>query len=135
MLFIAEDTTGQKFGGYVDAKVDHYATLNHGLELNKLMCISDPKSFLFNLKSNGRLQGMMKFNISDPSRAIRVFTQSDKEGDMFELGWGDFRVFKKHKTSSCYCANGGCYNYQGVSYGMCGQHHFTVKRVIAIQLK
>ena len=134
MLFIVEDSAGEKFGGYINKKVDHYSTYSDGFEKNRSSSLNDPKSFLFNIKSNGRLSKMMKFDIIKSSDALRVYDKNEKEGDIFEFGWGDFRVLKKHKASSCYCAKGTTYNYQGISSAMCGKRNFTAKRVIAIQL-
>ena len=42
---------------------------------------------------------MMKFNITNASEAFRLYTSTESEGDLFEIGWGDLRVYKKHKAA------------------------------------
>ena len=60
LIFIVEDTEGNKFGGYIDAKIDKYYD-----------SITDSKSFVFSLESNGRLDSMRKFNIIYPQYAFQ----------------------------------------------------------------
>ena len=60
---ICEDFDGNKFGGYINATLDkiHDSVTHDSAE--------DPESFLFSLKSNGRLKGMMKFESKDEDSA------------------------------------------------------------------
>ena len=66
LVFVIEDTDDNKFGGYIGIKIN---------EINRSM--DDPKVFLFSLKSNGRIDGMMKFEARDTSRAVRICNKSN----------------------------------------------------------
>ncbi|BFU25804.1 trichohyalin, putative [Entamoeba histolytica] len=59
LIIIIEDEDGNKFGGYVNSKIDKVDE-----------CINDSKSFLFSLESNGRMKGMKKFDIKQPEYAF-----------------------------------------------------------------
>ena len=63
LLFVIEEEKGNKFGGYINAKIDKVESW-----------ITDSKAFFFSLQSNGRLNGMMKFDIQ---------VRSDRKGFLF----------------------------------------------------
>ncbi|BFU22486.1 trichohyalin, putative [Entamoeba histolytica] len=124
IIIIIEDEDGNKFGGYVNSKVD---------KVDKW--INDSYSFVFSLESNRRMEGMMKFDIKEPEFAFCLYNQSD--GILFGFGCGDIRVCKeKYKTKS-YCYQQS-FEYKGITNALCGKQHpnrFTTKRIIVIEMK
>ncbi|BFU19875.1 predicted protein [Entamoeba histolytica] len=124
IILIIEDEEGNKFGGYVNSKVDKVGYF-----------IKDSKSFLFSLESNGRMKGMKKFDIKEPEYAFYLFNQSHK--CLFAFGCGDDIVIGKenYKTISwCYQY---LFEYKGISKALCGNEYpeyFTPKRIIVIEM-
>ncbi|BFU22338.1 trichohyalin, putative [Entamoeba histolytica] len=126
IIIIIEDEEGNKFGGYVNSKIDKVDE-----------CINDSKSFVFSLDSNGRIEGMMKFDIiKDQQYAFCLYYQSDEY--LFSFGDGcDICVGKENyqTKSSCYQYS---YEYEGISNALCGKewpNRFTPKRIIVIEMK
>ncbi|BFU26710.1 trichohyalin, putative [Entamoeba histolytica] len=75
IIIIIEDEEGNKFGGYVNEKIDEVD-----------YCIYDSQSFVFSLESNGRIEGMMKFDIKEPEKAFYLYHRADN----CLFGFGDF---------------------------------------------
>ena len=61
MLFVVEDKKNNKFGGYVNAKIDKYNE-----------SIYDEHAFLFSLKRNGKNDSMKKFNVKNPEKSFHL---------------------------------------------------------------
>ncbi|EDR27209.1 hypothetical protein EDI_045730 [Entamoeba dispar SAW760] len=121
ITIIIEDEDGNKFGGYVNMKID-----NVGCRIN------DSNAFVFSLESNGRIQEMMKFDIKDPQYAFGLYNQLD--GGLFEFGGNDIYVCKENnKTKSC-CKQSS-FEYKGISNVLCGRQCFTPERIIVIEMK
>ncbi|BFU26526.1 predicted protein [Entamoeba histolytica] len=118
IIIIIEDTEGNKFGGYVNSKINRVDGF-----------IYDSKSFVFSLESNG----MMKFNIKDQEYAFYLNNQSS--GWLFGFGGGfDIYVYKEnYKTKSC-CRQCS-FEYEGISNALCGKECFTPQRIIVIEMK
>ncbi|BFU26698.1 predicted protein [Entamoeba histolytica] len=125
IIIIIEDEDGNKFGGYVNEKID---------KVNSY--INDSKSFVFSLESNGRIEGMMKFDIKEPQHAFGLFNQSDN--CLFQFGYcGDIFVYKENNKTESYCIQDS-FEYEGISNALCGNewpNHFTPKRIIVIEMK
>ncbi|BFU24978.1 predicted protein [Entamoeba histolytica] len=126
IIIIIEDEEGNKFGGYVDSKIN---------KVDKW--IYDSKSFLFSLESNGRMKGMMKFDIKQPQYAFCLYNQSHDR--LFEFGFGyfgfcDIRVYKENNKTKSWCYQFS-FEYEGIENALCGNHDFTPKRIIAIEMK
>ncbi|BFU21428.1 trichohyalin, putative [Entamoeba histolytica] len=124
IIIIIEDEEGNKFGGYVNSKIDKDDDY-----------ISDSKSFIFSLESNGRIEGMMKFDIEIPEYAFYLYNQS--HDCLFDFGIDDIFVCKENdKTKSlCYQCS---FEYEGISNALCGKEipdRFTPKRIIVIEMK
>ncbi|BFU18168.1 trichohyalin, putative [Entamoeba histolytica] len=121
IIIIIEDEDGNKFGGYVNSKIDRV----YGNYIN------DSKSFVFSLESTGRMEGMKKFDIKQPEFAFCLFNQSYNR--LFKFG-SDICVYKEnYKTnSSCYQYS---FDYKGISDALCGNNCFTPKRIIVIEMK
>ncbi|GAB1225697.1 hypothetical protein ENUP19_0259G0031 [Entamoeba nuttalli] len=126
IIIIIEDEEGNKFGGYVNSKIDKIESY-----------INDSKSFLFSLESKGRIEGMKKFDIQQPQYAFYLDKQPNERLFIFGLYGDDIDVYKEnYKTkSSCYQRS---FSYSGISNTLCGKQwpeHFIPKRIIAIKMK
>ncbi|BFU26603.1 trichohyalin, putative [Entamoeba histolytica] len=123
IIIIIEDSDGNKFGGYVNSKIDRVDFF-----------IYDSKSFLFSLESNGRIEGMKKFDIKQPEYAFKIYKQSDDY--LFSFGW-DIYVCKENDKKYSYCDQSS-FEYEGISNALCGKEwpeYFTPKRIIVIEMK
>ena len=126
LIFIIEDTNNNKFGGYVSISVNKY---NHWF--------NDSNSFVFSLKSNGRINGMKKFNIVNTTNTFRVDAKTSNSY-LFIFGGGyDIRVNRSNMNG--HNCKQQSFNYEGITYSLCnansGQQNFTPKRIIVIQMK
>ncbi|BFU26113.1 trichohyalin, putative [Entamoeba histolytica] len=125
IIIIIEDEDGNKFGGYVNSKIDEVES-----------CINDSKSFIFSLKSNGRMKGMMKFDIKQPQHAFNLYNQSHKY--LFGFGGGfDILIYKENTKTRSNC-NPCSFKCEGISNALCGKlypNRFTPKRFIVIEMK
>ncbi|GAB1226993.1 hypothetical protein ENUP19_0316G0013 [Entamoeba nuttalli] len=125
IIIIIEDEEGNKFGGYINSKID---------KVNEW--INDSNAFVFSLESNGRLEGMMKFDIMKQQYAFYLFNQSSV--GLFEFGnGGDILAYKENnKTTSS--SKQYSFEYKGIEDTLCGKQHpdrFTPKRFIVIEMK
>ncbi|BFU23072.1 trichohyalin, putative [Entamoeba histolytica] len=121
IIIIIEDSRRNKFGGYVNEKIDK---VNGD--------INDSYSFVFSLKSKGRMKGMMKFDIKEPKYAFCLYNQSDNR--LFEFGCGDICVYKESYKTWSHC-DPWSFEYEGISNVLCGKDRFTPKRIIVIEMK
>ncbi|BFU18625.1 trichohyalin, putative [Entamoeba histolytica] len=122
IIIIIEDEDGNKFGGYVNSKIDKYGD------------IYDSKSFVFSLESNGRIEGMMKFDIKQPQHAFYLNNQSS---DFLFIFGDDIVVHKKNNKTESFCYPRS-FEYKGISNALCGKLYpecFTPKRIIVIEMK
>ncbi|BFU25595.1 predicted protein [Entamoeba histolytica] len=121
IIIIIEDSKGNKFGGYVNSKID------------KVGDICDSKSFVFSLESNGRMKGMKKFDIKYPQFAFKLYKQSCDCLFIFGYGGGhDIRVYKENYKTNSYC-NQWSFDYEGIRNAL--PERFTPKRIIVIEMK
>ncbi|BFU23715.1 predicted protein [Entamoeba histolytica] len=122
IIIIIEDEEGNKFGGYVNSKI------------NKVQYyINDSKSFVFSLESNGRIEGMMKFDIKQPQYAFYLNSQTDN--CLFSFGYFcDIHVYKENYKTQSFCKQYS-YDYKGISNALCGKYNFIPKRIIVIEMK
>ncbi|BFU26143.1 trichohyalin, putative [Entamoeba histolytica] len=122
IIIIIEDSRGNKFGGYVNCKIDKVDSW-----------INDSNSFLFSLESNGRMEGMKKFDIKESEYAFKLYNQSDD--CLFLFGLGDFDVYKENNKTKSYCYQHS-FSYEGISNALCGkEYRFTTYRITVIQMK
>ncbi|BFU22001.1 predicted protein [Entamoeba histolytica] len=126
IIIIIEDEDGNKFGGYVNSKIDKVGYY-----------IYDSQSFVFSLESKGRIEGMKKFDIKQPEIAFCLCNQSDNY--LFGFGGGcDICVYKENDKTYSYC-NQYSFEYEGISKALCGKeypnNYFTPKRIIVIEMK
>ena len=75
IAIIIEDEDGEIFGYYCNPKIIDYYYKSLRLEQAK----TDPKSFEFNLESNGRLDKPMKFEIKDIEHGYYMYEYSSNK--------------------------------------------------------
>ncbi|BFU24413.1 trichohyalin, putative [Entamoeba histolytica] len=125
LIIIIEDEDGNKFGGYVNSKID---------EVNDY--INDSQSFVFSLESKGRIEGMKKFDIRQPEYAFYLDNQTNNY--LFEFGIDDIAIYKENKKTKSLCKQHS-FSYKGISKALCGKqfpnNYFTPKRIIVIEMK
>ncbi|BFU26084.1 trichohyalin, putative [Entamoeba histolytica] len=121
IIIIIEDTEGNKFGGYVNEKIDKVDSW-----------ISDLHLFVFSLESKGRIEGMKKFDIKRPQHSFKLHNKS--HNCLFSFGLGDIVVYKENNKTKSYCYQFS-FEYKGNENALCGKEHFTPKRIIVIQMK
>ena len=130
LIFIVEDTNGNKFGWYLNSAIRR--TTNY---------IYDPNAFVFSLQSNGRLNGMKKFPIKVPSQACWLY--SEDETWLISVGDGgggnndDINIMKSdymNEKPGCGCSQNS-YEYGRERNVLCGRKNFTLKRLVVIQMK
>ncbi|BFU26540.1 predicted protein [Entamoeba histolytica] len=124
LIIIIEDEEGNKFGGYVNSKIDKIDEW-----------LYDSHSFVFSLESKGRMKGMKKFDIKLPEYAFCLYNQSDN--CLFQFGFNDICVYKENNKTYSYCVEFS-YEYEGISNALCGKQYpsyFTPKRIIVIEMK
>ena len=130
LAFVVEDTNGNKFGGYLNATI-YRTNYGNGWENSN---IPDSNAFLFSLKSNGRLNGMMKFEIKDTSRTFLI-RKDNYSNDLFLFGGnGDIDLNNQSSKKSSRCSQSSCFNYHGISNALCGGYNFTPKRFVVLQM-
>ena len=134
LVFLIEDTDNNKFGYYLSTQIqsNKYDTL----------ISTDKNSFLFSLKSNGRLNGMMKFEIKNTDGGYNVKPKSDNI--LIQLGYGNsgaIHIKKENSKSQSYCfQRNRFFNYHGTEnplvggYGIESSQYFTPKRITIIQM-
>ena len=125
LIFLIEDEDGEKFGYYLNSKVDTrwcYTEVK-----------TDNKAFEFNLESNGRLNEPMKFELTANQCGKYKLYHKMEDNKLIELG--DIILFKeeyksqstsKHFEAICY--------HHGIKYALSGKEHFTPKRILVIQM-
>ena len=129
LVFLIEDTAGNTFGGFLKSKIDKEASW-----------INDKNAFLFSLRSNGRIDGMMKYEIKEPKYAFYLYENNQDRFFGFGYGVGHaLTIFKANRKSQSYCdQNDKYFNYHNIESALCGTKHpekMTLKRIVIIQMK
>ncbi|BFU23275.1 predicted protein [Entamoeba histolytica] len=123
IIIIIEDEEGNKFGGYVNSKIDKVG-----------QWIYDSKSFVFSLESKGRIEGMKIFDIKQPEYAFYLNSQTDNS--FFGFGY-DIVIGKENNKTKSHCYQ-YAFEYKGIENALCGKelpYNFTTKRIIVIEMK
>ena len=139
LIFLIEDTQHNKFGGYVSATIDKYSTFKTSAGKQTIHYIKDEKSFLFSLKSNGRLNNPEKYEIKPEKaeKAFRIFSPKEFNRQLFEFGSGDLKIFSYSKCFESSIGNQQTFffpndNNNSVLYE---NQQFTPKCITIIQMK
>ena len=125
LIFVVEDTMNNKYGGYISSSINKYNDY-----------INDSNAFVFSLKSNGRINGMRKFDITQPQYAIFMYQKSNSR--LFRIGGGaDIGVYKKN-SNSFWTNTQTSFNYEGLSgvfRGATSMTNYSLKRFTVLQMK
>ena len=128
LLFVIEDTFGNKFGYYSTTKIQP----NKFMEWVK----ADPNTFLFSLNSNGRIDKPMKFEIINQRNGYQLFPPNDYK--LIWFGGKAINVLKAgHKGLSTCTQNDSSFDYHGYQNALCGKEGsfgWTPKRIIVVQM-
>ena len=127
LLFVIEDTTNNKFGYYLNGTINKY---NFNLKYKG--------SFMFSLKSNGRVNGMHIFEEKDYFAGYRLYPKS--ENLLFHT-YGGIYIFKeKSKTLSYIFEDSYYYDFHGITKAFHPKlsegknKFFTPNRICVIQM-
>ena len=119
LYFIIEDEDNELFGYYLNTTIE-----KKDVFLSSEVFKADEESFHFNLESNGRLSGPMKFD-------TKIGRKSDYElfpdfsAELIHLG--DIRLCKtKWKEQSYCCQNNKIFHYNGIQNALCGKQILKV---------
>ena len=131
LLFLIEEIDGEKFGYYLNTeatKMIDFTEMISSDDQDKIqeqvnLLETDNKTFEFNLFSNGRLSGPMKFEIKDPKRGYCYYCYTDD----FILSLGDITFHAYHQAEiHYYCSqHDDIFDYHGIENAICGK---TVKK-------
>ena len=126
ILFLIEDTNGNKFGGYLNETITKYGnTWNEN--------IPDSNAFVFSLKSKGRINGMMKFENKNTNYSFLLF---NNDSYLMEFGTGhDIFLCNKRNKEQSHCKQSSIYEYHGIIQTLSDNDNFTPKRFVVIQMK
>ena len=129
LTFIVEETSGNKFGYYFNGTVNKYNS-----------CIKSTGCFQFSLKSNGRINGMMKFEQQGSCGGLCI---DDKRSSyLFQMNGGICPHKENSKGNSYLYENTYCFDFHGYknvflsnSFNNNSSVKFTPKRITVIQMK
>ena len=114
LLFVIEDGREECFGYYFHSQIPN----NFIHQIN-----ADEKCFHFNLKSNGRLKKMMKFEVKDSSQkhsGITMFENNEKQ----LLFIGCLLLFKKEEVNNSRCFHfDSVFDFHGIENPICGKYY------------
>ena len=131
-MFVVEDTNNNKFGGYITASLQPTGSNT-----------TDHNSFLFSLKSNGRVNGMQKFEIQSNNAQYACCLYNKSSSNMIRFGGPSWNIrldTQNYKSSSYAGQFTNSYNYHNttnafIPNSMSKQTNFTPKRITVIQMK
>ena len=126
-VIIVEDEEKNKFGYYTPKKIEQIGEYSN-----------DSNAFLFSLKSNGRLNGMMKFeSVKSEFGSFILLSKSDSK--LFGI-WNGFYIIKDNDKMKSYCHENiwdKYYDFHEQQYpliGKPGKSEFTPRRILVIQM-
>ena len=128
LTFLIENETGDKFGYYLNTKVNNLC--------DNWMKPTDEKSFIFSLKTkNGRMKESMKFEINNYEKG--GYCLYDTSDDCL-MRLGDILLYKRNGKDKSYCLqDNGYFNYHDIKNAICGYSYpkkFDPKRIMVIQM-
>ena len=127
LAIIVEDTNNNKFGYYFNGTVNKYESY-----------IKAEGSFLFTLKSNGRVNGMYKFEEKDNCCGFYVYGKSSEY--LWCVGFGIIFMKENKKSTSGVCNDSNYFDFHGLSNVFLSNSssdwvEFTPKRLTVIEMK
>ena len=126
LMFLVEDTEQNKFGFYLSTKIQPNIFDN--------WVATDSNSFLFSLKSNGRIDRMMQFELINKGYGYYIYMDQNKPV-LFYAGV-DFYIGKKSRQDwTKTMQNPQNTNLNGIEYPLTGRNgRFSVKQFVVIQM-
>jgi hypothetical protein len=127
LVFIVEDTINNKYGYYFNGTINQYESF-----------IKANGSFLFSLKSNGRVNGMHKFEEKDKSRGFYLYKKSDT--CLFYIHSGIYIHKENNKNRSWVYEDSNVHEYHGITKALHpdlrdgSSVEFIPKRFVVIQM-
>ena len=136
LAFLIQDTNENIFGCYIDALIDSHVYLVDKDWKGKM--IHDPKSCVFSLYSNERIQKPMKFNIKQGYENWAFQLYQKEWGALFSVGSGnDICVKKQERSNKCYCKQAS-FDYHGIENALIGGNQqkmgFCLQRILVYQM-
>ena len=124
LIFLIEDTNQNLFGYYEATDIE--------MEFLEDKETSE-ESFLFSLRSNGRSQHPLKFEIIDTDDGYCLYNNSSDH--LIDLAGGSLVLYKERLKSSCmYNQFDENFNYHETENIICEDESFTLKHLIVIQM-
>ena len=137
VCIVIENEDGEIFGCYINSKIDE---VSEWIDEK----IKDENAFVFNLESNGRHEGPMKFDIKKEKSKHTFFLFPDYYDCLFQCGNCNILIKKENKKSESRCEqdNFSYFDYRGVEKALVqnpnedayDEKYFTLKRFIVIQM-
>ena len=130
LVFLIEDEENNKFGYYLSTQIEPNR-YNHFVR-------TDNNTFIFSLKSNGRLNQMMKFEIKDIDGGYEM--KQNHHNVLIHLGFGSdgaIHLKKFNSKSESYCVNSDSFNWHGMENALTGKPSFgkfTPRRIVVIEM-
>ncbi|ELP91233.1 hypothetical protein EIN_151300 [Entamoeba invadens IP1] len=125
IAIVVEDTNGNRFGGYIHAKIDVIGAW-----------VDDQNAFVFSLFSNGRMKEPQKFELKANKQGRVFWVSKPTEACLFVVGNNDIRVAKKHSKRD-YCLQ-STFEYKGNTRALSGSSYpekFNTKQFVVIKFK
>ena len=131
LTFLIESDDNEKFGYFFGNEINE----NFDESKNYIGITTDSRTFQFNLESNGRLNGMTKFEIRNSTDGgIELFKLNDEH----LIALGNIMLFKQNKKEqSTVYQDGEFFENHGIFASLCGKQYpkkFALKRFIVIQM-
>ena len=126
LLFVIEDLKGNKFGCFLSTQIEPNI-----YDKDKP---TNTSTFLFSLKSNERLNQMMKFEIIKTEAGYNLTSKTSII--LISFGYFGITLYKQNCKHNSFCTNDSSrFNYHGKSSALCGSSNFIPKRFVVIQMK
>ena len=134
IVILLEDTNGNTFGCFIQNKIVSRVSFINGEWIGNP--ISDQQAFLFELKTNGKLDRPYKFTCKQNTLNDSMFIlYGPQEELLFSLGNGDLSICKQSRKNECFCQQ-NTYDYQEGKHPLFGntKTEFEVKRIQVFQM-
>ena len=128
IIIVIEDMNGNKFGGYINSKIEKTGTTwEQGIQ--------DDKAFLYSLRSGGRMNKRLKYPIKESEKAFMINNEEEMKW-LFIFGTGsDIVIYKEPYKTLSQCVQSTTYDYQNIQYALRGNcFTFTPKKFSIIQM-
>ena len=120
LVFLIEDTDGDKFGAYINERIEHYYPW-----------IRDPRAFVFSLQQRKTIKTMKKYDILDDKFAFLLY---DKSCDLlFSIGCIDISIGVKEYPTGCNYSQHS-FDYNGMKNALTDKMYFVPKRIVVISM-